>query len=32
MVYKYFDKKSAWSGIASEPNYQLGNELQFNKI
>ena len=39
MVYKFFDKKSAWlnksallnkfsgSGIANEPNYQLANEL-----
>ena len=28
MVYKFFDKKSAGSGIANEPNYQLANELQ----
>ena len=34
MVYKFFDKKSAFlnkssgSGIANEPNYQLANELQ----
>ena len=27
MVYKIFDKKSSGSGIANEPNYQLGNEL-----
>ena len=27
MVYKFFDKKSSGSGIAYEPNYQLGNEL-----
>ena len=27
MVYKFFDKKSAGSGIANEPNYQLANEL-----
>ena len=27
MVYKLFDKKSAGSGIANEPNYQLANEL-----
>ena len=27
MVYKFFDKKSSGSGIANEPNYQLGNEL-----
>ena len=28
MVYKFFDKKSSGSGIATEPNYQLANELQ----
>ena len=27
MVYKFFDKKSAGSGIAHEPNYQLASEL-----
>ena len=27
MVYKFFVKKSSGSGIASEPNYQLVNEL-----
>ena len=27
MIYKFFDKKSIGSGIASEPNYQLANEL-----
>ena len=27
MVYKFFDKKYAGSGGATEPNYQLGNEL-----
>ena len=27
MVYKFFDKKSSGSGIATEPNYQLPNEL-----
>ena len=27
MVYKFFDKKSKWSGIINEPNYQLANEL-----
>ena len=26
-VYKFFDKKSKESGIATEPNYQLANEL-----
>ena len=28
MVYKFFDKKSSESGVATEPNYQLANELQ----
>ena len=32
MVYKYFDKKSGWSGIATEPNYQLANELHIQII
>ena len=27
MAYKFFDKKSKGSGIASESNYQLANEL-----
>ena len=27
MVYKCFDKKSAGSSVANEPNYQLANEL-----
>ena len=27
MVYKFFDKKYAGSGAATEPNYQLANEL-----
>ena len=27
MVYKFFDKKSSESGITSEPNYQLADEL-----
>ena len=28
MVYKFFDKKSNGSGVsATEPNYQLANEL-----
>ena len=27
MLYKFFDKKSSGSGIATEPNYQLANEL-----
>ena len=27
MVYKFFDKKSSWSGIGNEPNYQLASEL-----
>ena len=27
MVYKFFDKKYSGSGAATEPNYQLGNEL-----
>ena len=27
MVYKFFDKISSGSGIGSEPNYQLTNEL-----
>ena len=26
MIYKFFDKKSSWSGI-TEPNYQLAEEL-----
>ena len=27
MVYKIFDKKSSGSGVATERNYQLTNEL-----
>ena len=27
MVYKFFDKKSSESGVATEPNYQLANEI-----
>ena len=27
MVYKFFDKKFSGSGVATEPNYQLANEL-----
>ena len=27
MVYKFFDKKSSGSGVATEPNYQLAKEL-----
>ena len=27
MVYKFFDKKSSGSGVGTEPNYQLANEL-----
>ena len=27
MVYKFFDKKSSGRGVATEPNYQLANEL-----
>ena len=27
MVYKFFDKKSSGNGVATEPNYQLANEL-----
>ena len=27
MVYKFFDKKSSGSGVATDPNYQLANEL-----
>ena len=27
VVYKFFDKKSGGSGIATEPNYQLANEF-----
>ena len=26
-VYKWFDKKSSWSGIINEANYQLADEL-----
>ena len=27
IVYKFFDKKSSGSGVDTEPNYQLANEL-----
>ena len=27
MVYKFFDKKSSGSGVDTEPNYHLANEL-----
>ena len=27
MVYKFFDKRSSGSSVATEPNYQLANEL-----
>ena len=27
MIYKFFDKKSSGSGVDTEPNYQLANEL-----
>ena len=27
MIYKFFNKKFSGSGVASEPNYQLANEL-----
>ena len=27
MVYKFLDKKSSGSGVATKPNYQLANEL-----
>ena len=27
MVYKFFDKKSSGSGVATKPNYQLANKL-----
>ena len=27
MVYTFFDEKSSESGLATEPNYQLENEL-----
>ena len=32
MVYKFFDKKSSGSGVATEPNYQLANELHWQII
>ena len=28
MVYKFFDKKSRRSGVATEPQYQVANEFQ----
>ena len=27
MTYNFFDKKSSGSGVDTEPNYQLANEL-----
>ena len=27
MIYKFFDKKSSGSGVATKPNYQLANKL-----
>ena len=27
MVYKFYDKKSSGSGVATEPSYQLANVL-----
>ena len=27
IVHNFFDKKSSGSGVATEPNYQLANEL-----
>ena len=27
VVYKFFDKKFSGSGVVTEPNYQLANEL-----
>ena len=27
MIYKFFNKKFSGRGVASEPNYQLENEL-----
>ena len=27
MVYKFFDKRSSWSGVDAETNYQLASEL-----
>ena len=32
MVYKFFDKKSSGSGIATVLNYQLANELHRHTI
>ena len=32
MVYKLFDKKSSGGGVATEPNYQLANELHHQII
>ena len=32
IVYKFFDKKSSGSGIATEPNYQLANEFHTQTI
>ena len=32
MVFKFFDKKSSGSGVATEPNYQLANEFHWQII
>ena len=32
MVYKFFDRKSSESDVATEPNYQLANELHWQII
>ena len=32
MIYKFFDKKSSGSVLATEPNYQLANELHRQNI
>ena len=32
MVYKLFDKRSSGSGLATEPTYQLANELHWQII
>ena len=32
MFYKFFDKRSSGSGVATVPNYQLANELHRQTI
>ena len=32
MVYKFFDKKSRGSSVATEPNYQLANDRRWQII